>query len=155
MINSEVKKYINESVLCWLATSDSENIPNVSPKELFTYYNNDTLLIANIASPNSLKNIQSNKKVCVSFVNVFVQKGFKVKGEATIHKKNSSSFDIYYKSIRDLFGTKFPVSAIIEIKISRIDNIVAPSYFLFDNTTEENQIKNAMQVYKVTPINKN
>ncbi len=76
MLNQEVKKYIDKSVLCWLATSNEDNEPNVSPKEVFTYRDEKTLLIGDIASPNSVKNIKSNPIVCVSFVEIFVQKGF-------------------------------------------------------------------------------
>jgi hypothetical protein len=46
MLDKEVIKYIKQSVLCSLATSDKDNFPNVSPKEMFTYKGNDTLLIA-------------------------------------------------------------------------------------------------------------
>ncbi|WP_366100586.1 pyridoxamine 5'-phosphate oxidase family protein [Flavobacterium sp.] len=38
MFNQEVIKSIEQSVLCWLATSDEDNFPNVSPKEMFTYF---------------------------------------------------------------------------------------------------------------------
>lgn len=51
------------------------------PKEAFLY--DDTsghILIANIASPNSVASIQSHRKVCMSFIDVFTQKGFKIKG---------------------------------------------------------------------------
>jgi predicted pyridoxine 5'-phosphate oxidase superfamily flavin-nucleotide-binding protein len=87
MITNEVKKYIDNSVLCWLATCSKDGEPNVSPKEMFTYKDENTLLIANIASPSSIANIQENPKVCVSFVEVFVQKGFKIKGNAIIIAK--------------------------------------------------------------------
>ncbi|MFK5037181.1 pyridoxamine 5'-phosphate oxidase family protein, partial [Klebsiella pneumoniae] len=71
MITEEVKNYIDKSVLCWLATSNRQNEPNVSPKEIFTYKDDKTLLIANIASPNSIANINENPNVCVSFVDIF------------------------------------------------------------------------------------
>ncbi len=37
MLTSDIKKYIDQSVLCWLATVSKDGIPNVSPKEIFTY----------------------------------------------------------------------------------------------------------------------
>ena len=37
-LTEEVKAYIDQSVLCWLATVSSDKIPNVSPKECFTYF---------------------------------------------------------------------------------------------------------------------
>ena len=54
----------------------------MSPKEIFAVFDSEHLVIANIASPTSARNIETNSRVCVSFVDVFVQKGFKVTGLA-------------------------------------------------------------------------
>ncbi|MFI0416312.1 MAG: pyridoxamine 5'-phosphate oxidase family protein [Candidatus Thiodiazotropha sp.] len=64
---------MNESVLCWLATSGEDGFPNCSPKEAFTFYEDDKIVIANIALPQSGKNIKANSNVCVSFINIFKQ----------------------------------------------------------------------------------
>lgn len=151
MINSEVKKYIQQSVLCWLATSNIKNEPNVSPKEIFTYGDDETLLIANLASPNSINNISENPNVCVSFVDIFVQKGFKIKGVATLIDKNDIDFKSKVKPLIELFTDQFPIKTVIEIKVMSIDRIQAPSYFLYPDTTEQNQVENAMRTYKVIP----
>lgn len=149
MLTQEVIKYIEQSVLCWLATSDKDNFPNVSPKEMFTHFEGNKILIANIASPNSVENILENSNVCVSFINVFVQKGFKIKGQAKIIYKGDTDFEIKSKALTTLFSDKFPISAIIEITVQKIDSIMAPSYFLYPEITEEAQIKSAMDTYKV------
>ncbi|MDA9893807.1 pyridoxamine 5'-phosphate oxidase family protein [Flavobacteriaceae bacterium] len=51
----DLKEAFDSIVLCWLATVSSQGEPNVSPKELFFVLDTETLLIANIASPQSLK----------------------------------------------------------------------------------------------------
>ncbi len=152
MLNEEVVKYIKQSVLCWLATSDKDNFPNVSPKEMFTHFENK-IIIANIASPNSIHNIEKNNKVCVSFVDVFVQKGFKIKGQAKIIYINDVDFLIKVKPLIDLYSDKFPINAIIEITVQKVEVIQAPSYFLFPEITEKQQIESALKTYKVV-INK-
>jgi uncharacterized protein len=149
MFTQEVIKYIEQGVLCWLATSDKDNFPNVSPKEMFTYFEDNKILIANIASPNSIANILENSNVCVSFVDVFVQKGFKIKGQAKIIYKEDADFEIKVKPLIALYSDKFPISAIIEITVQKIALIQAPSYFLYPEITEEMQIKSAMDTYKV------
>jgi predicted pyridoxine 5'-phosphate oxidase superfamily flavin-nucleotide-binding protein len=149
MFTQEVIKYIEESVLCWLATSDKDNFPNVSPKEMFTHYKDNKILIANIASPNSVVNIIENSNVCVSFVNVFVQKGLKIKGQAKIIYKEDTDFEIKVKPLIALYSDKFPISAVIEITVQKIAPIQAPSYSLYPEITEEMQIKSAMDTYKV------
>jgi len=150
MLNDDIKKYIEKSVLCWLATSDKDNFPNVSPKEIFTFQGNSTFLIAHLASPNSVNNIKQNPKVCVSFVDVFVQKGYKLKGTAKIIEKDSSDFELKLKPLTDLFSDKFPIKAVIEIEITKVEPIAAPSYFLYSETTEESQIESALRTYNVS-----
>lgn len=152
MITEEIKRYIDKSVLCWLATVNRQNEPNVSPKEMFTLYDNKTLLIANIASPNTIQNIEANPNVCVSFLDIFVQKGFKLKGVAKIINKTDIDYGEKLKVLTILFTDKFPIKSIIEIDLRTVDKIVAPSYYLYPETTEESQIESAMMTYKVQPI---
>lgn len=152
MINEEVKKYIGKSVLCWLATSNKQNEPNVSPKEMFTYQDGQTLLIANIASPKSVNNIVYNPNVCVSFIDVFIQKGFKLKGKARIISKEDPIFSEKVKHLTNLFSDKFPINDIIEVSVKQVEQIIAPSYYLYAETTEEGQVESAMRAYKVKPV---
>jgi hypothetical protein len=152
MINAEIKKYIGQSVLCWLATSNRQNEPNVSPKEIFTYKGDTTLLIANIASPVSIRNIKENPNVCVSFVDVFVQKGYKLKGTAVLIDKSDPGFAETVKPLTNLFTDQFPIKSVIEITVTHAAKIVAPSYVLYPDRTEEYQRASAMKTYKVKPI---
>jgi len=72
MLPPELQTAAQSSILCWLATVDADGWPHVSPKEIFTVFDTEHLLIANIASPTSVRNIAQNPRVCVSFVHVFV-----------------------------------------------------------------------------------
>jgi uncharacterized protein len=149
MMNDKVKEYISKAVLCWLATSNRQNEPNVPPKEIFTYKDDTTLLIANIASPVSIQNIKENPNVCVSFVDIFIQKGYKIKGVATLIDKDDEDFKIKVKPLTDLFTGQFPIQSIIQISVKGVHTIVAPSYFLYKHTTEQSQTESAMRTYKV------
>ena len=149
MINNDTKKIIDKSVLCWLATSNKHNEPNVSPKEIFTYQDAQTLLIANVASPNSIENIKDNPNICVSFVDIFVQKGCKIKGVASLINKGNDGFISKLKLLTDLFSDKFPINTIIEVNVKSVVTIQAPSYFLFSETTEQSQIESALKTYKI------
>lgn len=149
MINNDVKSYIEKSVLCWLATSNKQNEPNVSPKEIFTFKDDSTLLIANIASPNSIENINENPNVCVSFVDIFIQKGYKLKGIARLIDKNHNDFREKVKPLIKLFSADFPIITVIEIEIKKVDKIQAPSYFLHPERTEQFQVESALKTYQV------
>jgi len=69
MITQEVIESIEQSVLCWLATVSSSGEPNVSPKEAFLFQD-ERIVIAHVASPQSIANIESIPKVCMSFIEV-------------------------------------------------------------------------------------
>jgi len=150
MLTSDIKKYIDQSVLCWLATVSKDGVPNVSPKEIFTFLDETHIGIAHIASPNSLRNIKANPNVCVSFVDVFVQKGYKLVGQAEIITNKAPHFSVAAAKILTMAGPTFPVQALLKIKVLKIAPILAPSYLLYgDKTTEAGQIEGAMQAYKV------
>lgn len=151
MITNEVNNYIAKSVLCWLATVDDEGMPNVSPKEIFTSNGSTHIIIANVASPVSVRNIKRNSKVCVSFVDVFIQKGFKLKGEARELTKRNSLFSEKANLLRPIAGPDIPFSSIIMVKIKSVEPIIAPSYHLFPATLEAHQITRAMETYNVQP----
>lgn len=147
MLTEEIKSYIQKSVLCWLATSDEDNMPNVSPKEIFTFYENNFVIIANIASPKSVYNIMQNSKVCVSCIDVFVQKGFQIKGNAKIIRKVDSEFEELEKPLLEMTQGKYPFANIIKIEVEKVKKIIAPSYMLYPETTEKEQIEKSKKQY--------
>ena len=107
------------------------------------------MLIANIASPNSKRNIVANSQVCVSFIDIFEQQGFKVHGTARIVHETDENWDFYLSALRELADESFPIKNIFEISIKSTSKIVAPSYFLFPDTTVEKQVQVALSTYKV------
>ena len=150
MLTTEVKKYIGQSILCWLATVSKNGQPNVSPKEIFTHFDESHIIIANIASPKTLKNVRTNPKICVSFIDILVQKGFQIKGEAIIIEKSHPEFEVLAKPLLEMTGDKFPFNSIFKIKVEMIKPILAPSYLLYPKeTTEKAQIESAKKAYNL------
>jgi len=147
-MTEDIIKYINQSVLCWLATADQDGQPNVSPKEIFTHYKGD-ILIANIMSPQSIQNIKVNPKVSVSFIDVLVQKGYQVKGTAKIITKKEQLFEEVHPLLYKMAGDDFPIASIITIQIDSSKTIIAPSYAIYSDTKEKDQIANAKRQYNL------
>ncbi|MEJ7139404.1 pyridoxamine 5'-phosphate oxidase family protein [Amphibiibacter pelophylacis] len=150
MITSEVVDYISRSVLCWLATVDETGQPNVSPKEIFAAFDAEHIVIANIASPKSERNIEINSRVCISFVDIFVQKGFKAIGVARNVKRSDADFSRWSAPLEAMAGPKFPVRSVFVVQVISVEPIVAPSYRLYAaETTEKSQVASALQTYGV------
>jgi uncharacterized protein len=152
MLSSEVLLFASQSVLCWLATVDQGGQPNVSPKEIFAVFDHDNLVIANIASPTSVRNLGSNPLVCVSFIDVFVQKGFKVFGTARNVRRQDKDYSLWAAPLETKAGPRFPIHSVIVVRANAVEPILAPSYRLYAaETTEQAQVQSAMRAYRVQP----
>jgi len=152
MLPPELQTSAQSCILCWLATVDAKGQPNVSPKEIFTVFDPEHLVIANIASPTSVRNIAVNPRVCVSFVDVFVQKGFKVLGIARNVGQQDADFATWAAPLQAMAGPRFPVHSVIVVHATVFKPILAPSYRLYPgDTTEQAQVASAMRAYGVQP----
>lgn len=151
-LGPNVLKLLDESVLCWFATSSSTGQPSVSPKEVFAAYSNDSIVIANIASPNSARNIRENPRGCVSFVNVFTQKGFQIKGSAHYLKNSDEGYAEIEQLLLKITLGMFPFKSVFRVMAQEVKEILAPRYRLYPETTERDQIASAMIRYGVGPL---
>ena len=137
-------------VLCWLATVDAQGQPHVSPKEVFAVSDEQHVVIAHIASPTSVKNVLQNPKVCVSLIDVFVQKGWKLLGRAKYVSAREDGFHAYAKPLLEMAGDTFKLMGVLVVKVEQAHPIIAPSYrFYPDSTTEQAQIEAAMKTYGI------
>ena len=154
MLDPAIAVDVENSVLCWLATVDPAGTPNVTPKEIFALYGDDRLVIADIASANSVRNIRANPQVCVSFVDIFRQHGFKLAGSATILAPGDAEFPVAGAELLRMAGGAFPVRHVISVRIEQASRIWAPSYRLRPDQTDEQRRHSAYRAYGVTPVSR-
>ena len=155
LLTEPICKTARRSVLCWLATVDAEGQPNVSPKEVWTIADDQHVVVAHIASPISARNIAQHPQVCLSFVDVFVQKGFKLIGTAREVRANDAEFTDWAAPLLAMVGQRFTIQSVLVVHVKSVSAIVAPSYrFYPDDTTEASQVASAMRGYNVQAVEK-
>lgn len=152
MLNEAVRTDIANSVLCWLATTDADGTPNVSPKEIFAAHGDDRIVIADIASPVSVKNLRANPRACVSFIDIFRQRGFKIVGPASIIGPDEADFAVVGADLLAMAGPDFSIRHVISIRAEQISRIWAPSYRIFPDRTEEERMRAVYANYGVAPV---
>ncbi|RCS57086.1 pyridoxamine 5'-phosphate oxidase family protein [Parvibium lacunae] len=145
-----------QAVLCWLATVDNQGQPNVSPKEIFAFLNPQQLVIANIASPQSVRNLQAQPAVCVSLIDIFTQKGLKLYGQARYVPAQAAMSEPQYHEwlapLTAMTGGAFPIHGIIVVTLTQSSPIVAPSYRLFPAQSQAEKVASAHRRYGVKPL---
>ena len=155
MMDDAIREIARRSVLCWLATVDAEGQPNVSPKEVWAIADDQHVVVAHIASPISARNIAQHPQVCLSFVDVFVQKGFKLVGAAREVRATDAEFSTWAKPLLATVGQRFTIQSVLVVHVKSVIAIVAPSYrFYPDDTTEASQVASAMRAYNVQAVEK-
>ncbi len=152
VLTDAVRQTASRSVLCWLATVDANGQPNVSPKEVWTIADDRHVVVANIASPVTVRNIGQQPQVCLSFVDVLVQKGFKLTGTARELLPAEADYAAWAAPLLAMAGDRIPVRSVLLITVQTVQPIVAPSYWLFpETTTEASQIEAARRSYGLVP----
>jgi hypothetical protein len=117
---------------------------------MYAVFDETHIAIANIASPRSVSNIAHSPKVCVSFIDVFAQRGVKIFGGALNIKKENTDFGRWAGPLYEKAGPKFSIHGVIVVTATAVEPIMAPSYRLFpEQTTEQGQIQAAYRRYGV------
>jgi predicted pyridoxine 5'-phosphate oxidase superfamily flavin-nucleotide-binding protein len=150
LLTEPIREAARRSVLCWLATVDTEGQPNVSSKEVWAIADAQHVVVAHIASPISARNIAQHPQVCLSFVDVFVQKGFKLLGTARAVLAADPEFLTWAQPLLAMVGQRFTIHSVLVIQVHSVAAILAPSYrFYPDETTEASQVASALLQYGV------
>lgn len=136
MLTPDMKRIIEEQLLGFVATSGPDGTPNVSPKATFFVVDDRTIAFGDIRSPGTLRNLRTNPRIEVNFVDPFVRKGYRFAGTAEVVERGSTGFETLLGHYR---GTLAPrLRAIVAITVTKALPLVSPAY---DDGTEEADIR--------------
>lgn len=127
-ISEFVKNFVNSQKLGYVATVSDQGIPNLSPKGTIIAWDENTLVFADIRSPNTMKNLEKNTHLEINVVDPFLRKGFRFKGQGTIIKSGTT-----YENILSHYrenGVKSSIGGIVLVEVSEILEVTSPLYDL-------------------------
>lgn len=128
-LSPQMKQVIGEQRLGFVASVDADGIPNCSPKGTFLVLDDEHIMFGEIRSPNTLRNIASQPKVEVNFVDPIIRKGVRVKGAARFVTAGSDEFRALEPSFRQVWGElcdKF--GGIVVIQVEKAAPLTSPAY---------------------------
>ena len=143
-----VRAAVQSAVLCWLATADADGRPSVSPKEIFAVAGDD-IVIAHIASPRSVRNIAGNPQVCLSVLDVFEQRGYRIAGRASVVTPDHDAFPTVVAPLRELAGAAFPIKAVIRVAVQDVERLSAPSLWMYPDVDPAQRRAGVLEAYGV------
>jgi len=136
MLTDDMKRVIREQLLGFVATTGADGTPNLSPKGSFFIVNDATIAFGEIRSPGTIRNLRSNARVEVNFVDPFIRKGYRFAGTSTVVARDDPSFETLLRSYGGTLSDRF--RAIVAITIASASPITSPAY---DDGRDEAEIR--------------
>jgi predicted pyridoxine 5'-phosphate oxidase superfamily flavin-nucleotide-binding protein len=121
-----MKRVIEEQRLGFVATVAPDGTPNLSPKGTFAVLDDRTIAFGEIRSPGTIRNLRANPRVEVNFVDVFVRKGYRFAGTATVVERGEARFDLLLPDLRSSLAPR--IRAIVTIAVTRALPLTSPAY---------------------------
>jgi uncharacterized protein len=138
MLTADMKRVIEEQRLGFAATAAPDGTPNVSPKGTFVVLDDRTIAFGEIRSPGTIRNLKANPRIEVNFVDVFVRKGYRFAGTATVVERGEADFEILLPKLRSALAHR--IRAIVTIAVTKAWPLTSPAY---DDGTTEPELRRA------------
>ena len=138
MITEKIRKFVSQQKLGFVATVSPDGTPNLSPKGTISVLDENTLVFANIRSPQTIENLEKNPSVEINIVDPFSRRGYRFKGIAKIIS-DGEEYDKILLSYKQN-GIQTTIKSIVMVNVKQILEVTSPLYDV-GYTEEELRIK--------------
>jgi len=138
MITEKIRKFVSQQKLGFVATVSPDGTPNLSPKGTISVLDENTLVFANIRSPQTIENLEKNPSVEINIVDPFSRRGYRFKGIAKIIS-DGEEYNKIILSYRQN-GIQTTIKSIVIVNVKQILEVTSPLYDV-GYTEEELRIK--------------
>ncbi len=142
LLTNEIKNFIEQQKLGYVATVSPDNTPNLSPKGTISVWDEEHLVFADIKSPKTMANLEKNSSLEINVVDPITRKGYRFKGVGTILASGLEYDKIifHYNNI----GIKSKIGRVVLIKVASVNDVTSP---LYDLGYTEDEIKKRWKDY--------
>ena len=125
-LTDEIKDFVRQQKLGFIATVCADGTPNLSPKGTLTVWDDDHLVFLDICSPGTVSNLLVNPSIEINMVDVFIRRGFRFKGAAKV----LSNGELFHKII-STYGDaakKYKIDHVVLVRVDRVLEVTSPAY---------------------------
>jgi predicted pyridoxine 5'-phosphate oxidase superfamily flavin-nucleotide-binding protein len=133
-----MQQMVRDQRLGFVATVTADGRPNLSPKGTTLVLDDQHLMFADIASPNTVQNLVANPHVEINVVDPISRKGFRFKGTGAVYT-DGEVFDRGLQVMRAHGSTtaRERVRSIVVVEVTEAAALISPAY---DDGTPERVI---------------
>ena len=101
IITQEIKDFLEQQKLGFVATVSPDGTPNISPKGTIIGWTSELLAFANIRSPDTVNNLKNKSDVEINVIDPLLRRGYLFKGDARI--LNDGNFESAFNTVMSKF----------------------------------------------------
>jgi predicted pyridoxine 5'-phosphate oxidase superfamily flavin-nucleotide-binding protein len=129
ILTPEVQRFVLSQRLGFVATVRPEGTPNLSPKGTTIVWDDEHLMFADIASPQTVANLRVHPQVEINVVDPIIRKGYRFRGTATVHE-DGPELDRGIELLRAQGSTlgRDRIRSIVVVAVTDVGRLVSPAY---------------------------
>ena len=147
-IDDEMKRVVGEQRLGFMATVCEDGTPNLSPKGLTFFLDDEHLVIGEVRSPGTISNLTMRPTAEINVVDPIARKGFRFKGDCRVYSEGAE-FEELVAFLRSK-GAKSRIRSVIVMRVERAHPLVSPAY---DSGATEQEVRKR-QMERLHELNK-
>ena len=137
VITDDMRRVIESTRLAFVATVNPDGTPNLSPKSSLAVLDDNRIGFADIASPNTVRNLKANPAIEVNAIDIFMRRGYRFRGTATLEPPGSEIFAMIAEPFWAENGRDFPIHGVVNIAVEKALPVLSPAYTFIEGVTEE------------------
>lgn len=142
-LTEEMKRLVREQRLGFVATVSRDGAPYVSPKGSLTVLDDRNLVFADIESPHTVENLETNPRAEINVVDPFTRRGFRFRGKGTVLRTGTNYWKVL-EMYRDEGADIRRIRTIVIVEVEKIAPLVSPIYA---TGIEEEEVRAMWQEY--------
>ena len=152
LITDDMRRVIESTRLAFVATVNEDGTPNLSPKSSLSVVDENRIAFADIASPNTVRNLKANPAIEVNAIDIFMRRGYRFRGTATLEPPGSAVFDRIAEPFWAENGRSFPIHGVVNIAVEKALPVLSPAYTFIEGVTEDALREAYYAKYGVAPV---
>jgi hypothetical protein len=131
LINEGMRRIVEEQRLGFAATICEDGTANLSPKGTVTVLDDDHLMFAGLASPQTVRNLRTNPSIEINVVDTVIRKGFRFKGHGIVvdpGERFDELLERFTSGSPPVRDAKAQIRHIVVIEVERALPLVPPAY---------------------------
>jgi predicted pyridoxine 5'-phosphate oxidase superfamily flavin-nucleotide-binding protein len=129
ILSPDVQRFVLDQRLGFVATVRPDGTPNVSPKGTTTVWDDEHLMFADVASPQTIENLRTNPHIEINVVDPVIRKGYRFRGTAEVHQ-HGPDYEHGIALLQAQGSKSGPdrIRSIVVVTVTEVRTLISPAY---------------------------